>query len=219
MDEKQASSYELTFIVLENESDKEILEALQKANAKVTKNIDLGVKGLAFPIKKQKIGHYFSIKFDIAPSNFPDLEKSLKLIKPLIRYLIITALRFNAAKPVGNIRPAKSTEETAKEPKTQEEKQKITPEPAVKVPILEPEIIKPVVEEPKEESVKIEKIETEDKQPENQKTSKPAPTSKTVGVPTESVGTTKKPAATKPVKAVKIEASELNKTLEELVKE
>ena len=208
MNEKQTSSYELTFIVLENETDKGVLEILQKTDAKISKNIDLGVKQLAFPIKKQKAGHYFSVKFEVEPSKLPELEKSLKLEKSLIRYLVICALRFSAAKPTDNTRPTKPTDQTVKQPIILEEKGEKKPEEIIEpkaeikieTPEERPEIIKPVIETPKEEPVKIEKPEVVEKKIEL----KPA---------------TVKPSAKKPAKAVKVEASELDKTLEELVKE
>lgn len=87
--------YELT-LVLEPELDKEgkekLLQNLKKdlGKAKVSEEKDLGVKDLAYPIKKQKRGIFYWLTFAAEPEVLPDFEKKLKLEEKILRYLLIS---------------------------------------------------------------------------------------------------------------------------------
>jgi len=86
--------YELT-LVLEPELDKEgkekLLDKIKKLfeKAKVSEEKDWGVKDLAYPIKKQKRGIFYWLKFEAEPEILPDLNKKLKLEEKILRYLLV----------------------------------------------------------------------------------------------------------------------------------
>jgi small subunit ribosomal protein S6 len=48
-----------------------------------------GRRKLAYPIRKVNEGYYTYMNISIAPPALPELERSLKLMEPLMRYLII----------------------------------------------------------------------------------------------------------------------------------
>lgn len=55
----------------------------------VDSNAPWGRRRLAYPIRKVEEGYYSLMKMNIAPSALPELERNLKLMEPLLRYLII----------------------------------------------------------------------------------------------------------------------------------
>jgi small subunit ribosomal protein S6 len=86
--------YELTIILgtEENETStgKEQVEALLlKSEAATTKNDDLGIRDLAYAIRKRRKGHYYYYEFDAEPQNVFKLEEELKLTNPLLKHLLI----------------------------------------------------------------------------------------------------------------------------------
>lgn len=91
--------YELMFIVPGsiNETElpvvKEKVNALlAKASAKITKSEELGRKKLAYPIKQEVHGHYFSTKFDLEKKALKELSNQLQLTPEVLRFLITKAV-------------------------------------------------------------------------------------------------------------------------------
>lgn len=86
--------YELTVILgtEENESStgkEKVEELLKKSEAKISKNDDLGVRDLAYPIKKRAKGHYHYYEFEMDPESAYKMEEELRLANPLIKHLLI----------------------------------------------------------------------------------------------------------------------------------
>ena len=90
------AAYELVFIV-QPEMEEEPRNALV---AKVTQTIsDLkgtvqkvdpwGKRRLAYPIKKYREGFYVLVQMDMPPSAVRPLERAVKLLEDIIRYLIV----------------------------------------------------------------------------------------------------------------------------------
>ena len=48
-----------------------------------------GRRKFAYPIKKQREGHYVLLKFTIDPANIGELEGSLRLVEDVTRFLIV----------------------------------------------------------------------------------------------------------------------------------
>ena len=48
-----------------------------------------GRRKFAYPIKKQREGHYVLLKFTIDPANIGELESSLRLVEDVTRFLIV----------------------------------------------------------------------------------------------------------------------------------
>ena len=207
----QVTSYEITFIVKEDQKSDDIKKILLDSDAQITAEQDLGQRALAYEIKKATQGHYFRIVFDCDRETIKKIEKDLQRQSLALRFLIVTALR--KSKYTGERRLPEAT--AAK----QAEATKVELGKVVEKKAEEPKIETKIEE--KEE--KTEPVEIKDNVPDE-----PAEEKAETGVEVVAKPAVKKAAKTeKPVekpkrivrKATKAEASELDKKLEELVKE
>jgi len=87
--------YELIFIVhpdLEETATNEVVERVQgwitEAGGKINKVDPWGKRRLAYPIRKQNEGQYFFLLIQIAPSDIAELERNLRFLEPVMRFLI-----------------------------------------------------------------------------------------------------------------------------------
>lgn len=98
-------NYELYFILkssLEEQDIKKEIEALESTLKdigveKIQTKIQ-GPKKFAYPIKKQTIGHYVLVNFDLELENIKkiiNLEKKLNLSENVLRYLVINQTEYN----------------------------------------------------------------------------------------------------------------------------
>lgn len=207
----QATSYEITFIVKEDQKSDDIKKILSDSGVQITAEQDLGQRTLAYEIKKTTQGHYFRIVFDCDRETIKKIEKDLQRQNLALRFLIVTALR--KSKYTGERRPPEAT--AAK----QAEATKVELGKVVEKKVEEPEI-EAKIEEKAEKAEPVmaegsvpaepaeEKAETETKVVTKSAVKKAAKTEKPVEKPKRIVR-----------KATKAEASELDKKLEELVKE
>ena len=206
--------YEITLILTEGEKVSDI-EKIIKEFGEIKKSTDLQVKQFAYPIGKLTSGHYYATEFVADGANISKIAQELKAEKSIIRYLITKALR-KGPEPI-------RTGEWAKKPEAGENKElgiKNKESEAKTESTANEQPVKPTeIAEAKPEA-KIEEVKVE------------VPTNEVVGIPTESVGkpkdepkaedklVTKKPrTSVKRPKADKVSALELDKKLEELVKE
>jgi len=88
--------YELTIIAhptLEETALKEVVDRIQGwvsgAGGQVAKVDVWGKKQLAYPIRKQKEGLYVFFQIQIPPTFGIELERNLRLLEPVMRFLII----------------------------------------------------------------------------------------------------------------------------------
>ena len=87
--------YELIFIVhpdLEETATNEVVERVQgwitEAGGKINK-VDLwGKRRLAYPIRKQNEGQYFFFLVEMNPISVVEIERSLRFLEPVMRFLI-----------------------------------------------------------------------------------------------------------------------------------
>jgi small subunit ribosomal protein S6 len=87
--------YELIFIVhpdLEETATNEVVERVQgwitEAGGKINK-VDLwGKRRLAYPIRKQNEGQYFFLLIEMNPISVAEIERSLRFLEPVMRFLI-----------------------------------------------------------------------------------------------------------------------------------
>jgi small subunit ribosomal protein S6 len=87
--------YELIFIVhpdLEETATNEVVERIQgwitEAGGKINK-VDLwGKRRLAYPIRKQNEGQYFFLHVEIDPTSVAEIERNLRFLEPVMRFLI-----------------------------------------------------------------------------------------------------------------------------------
>ncbi|MBN2653323.1 MAG: 30S ribosomal protein S6 [Spirochaetales bacterium] len=88
--------YELTVILKKDEEDfKKGLElvknTLDKIEAKILKEEDLGVRDLAYLIKKEKKAHYYYFEVDALPESINTVNKVFNLSTDVLKYLYIAA--------------------------------------------------------------------------------------------------------------------------------
>jgi small subunit ribosomal protein S6 len=87
--------YELVFIVHPDLDDNAFKEVVEKVQGWVTdaggivSKVDLwGKRKLAYPIRKQKDGQYVLMKTQMEPGFTATLERNLRFLEPVIRFLI-----------------------------------------------------------------------------------------------------------------------------------
>jgi small subunit ribosomal protein S6 len=86
--------YELVFIVhpdLDENATNEVVERVKgwitEAGGTVEKVDPWGKRKLAYPIRKQNEGQYFLFKTQLSPSFVVELERNLRFIEPVMRFL------------------------------------------------------------------------------------------------------------------------------------
>ena len=92
------NKYELTLVLngkLEEDAKAAALEKVQgyitRFNGTVTNVDDWGKKRFAYDIQKMKEGFYYFIKFESEDRACPnELEASLRIYEPVVRYLIVS---------------------------------------------------------------------------------------------------------------------------------
>ena len=87
--------YELIFIVhpdLEETATNEVFERVQgwitEAGGTINKIDPWGKRKLAYPIRKQNEGQYFFLLVQIDPTFVVELERNLRFMEPVMRFLI-----------------------------------------------------------------------------------------------------------------------------------
>lgn len=64
-------------------------EFIKKSGGEILKIDNWGKKKLAYEVKKQKKGYYILLNFRMKPGTIGELERSLKLTDPVIKFLIV----------------------------------------------------------------------------------------------------------------------------------
>ena len=90
------NKYEVALVVTTLISDEEratfvehVKEYIVRRGGTVTDVEDWGKRKLAYEIQKQPEGYYYFVKVDAEPSMSVDLEKDLRIMENLLRYLIV----------------------------------------------------------------------------------------------------------------------------------
>ncbi len=89
------NTYELVVILTQklSEEDKKAtvvkISNLIKANGEVTSVDDMGVKKLAYEIKKESDGHYYLFNFMATPNSILELERVLRIDDSVLKYMTI----------------------------------------------------------------------------------------------------------------------------------
>lgn len=86
--------YELTVIFRANEEDftkgkQQVDELLNKTGVTVDSSDDLNVRMLAYPVEKEEKGHYLTYHITAQPEALPQLDKALKLMQPVLKFLVV----------------------------------------------------------------------------------------------------------------------------------
>jgi len=87
--------YELVFIVhldLDETATNEVVERVKgwitEAGGTVDEIDPWGSKKFAYPIRKQNEGQYFLLKTHMSPSFVSELERNLRFVEPVMRFLV-----------------------------------------------------------------------------------------------------------------------------------
>lgn len=84
-------NYEIGFLLKDEKDSKEILETLNRQQAKlINPEEHLSRIWLAYPIKKESFAFFGYIYFSANPNNLKEMERELKLNKKLLRFIIIS---------------------------------------------------------------------------------------------------------------------------------
>lgn len=88
--------YELTYIVHPDLDENALKDVIEKTSSWITESggevlkIDLwGRRKLAYPIRKQNEGQYVYTEVKMEPQFCRQLERNLRLLEPVMRYLLI----------------------------------------------------------------------------------------------------------------------------------
>ena len=87
--------YELIFIVhpdLDETATTEVVDRVKgwitEAGGTIDKTTPWGKRKLAYPIRKQNEGQYFFLNVQMAPSFVTEMERNLRLLESVMRFLI-----------------------------------------------------------------------------------------------------------------------------------
>ena len=89
------NSYESVIIINPNVDEEKIKEITSKVetlinnNGKVTKVDELGIKKLAYEIKKCKEAYYFIFYFESDPTFITELERTYKITDEIIKFITV----------------------------------------------------------------------------------------------------------------------------------
>lgn len=88
--------YENIMIIDPNLNDKEIEKAVErvkdvinKSGGEILKSEKLGLKKLAYDVKKQKKGSYILLLLKAPPTTILELERFYKVFDPILKFLIV----------------------------------------------------------------------------------------------------------------------------------
>lgn len=88
--------YEIVYIFRSSLTSEEIDGKLERFHALLTEQTGQisavehwGKRQLAYPIGKERNGHYVVAQFEVEPASLPEFERLLKLDEDLLRYLIV----------------------------------------------------------------------------------------------------------------------------------
>lgn len=90
------SFYELVFIVKQDVSASHVeqvandfISTIKENGGEVTKTEFCGLRYLAYPIKKNRRGHYVLLNISLEPGKLQELERKLRLNEDILRSLIV----------------------------------------------------------------------------------------------------------------------------------
>ena len=90
MEEKNIKTYEIGFLVKEENNADEIIKVINDYKANITNKSQVKKIQLAYPIKKETSAYFGYIHFSISPENIIKLNDSLKINSKILRFLITT---------------------------------------------------------------------------------------------------------------------------------
>lgn len=114
--------YELAFFlsssISENEKEEKlnnILKLIEELKGTILETVPLELKALAYPIKKETSGYFGVVKFKLDGSLMEELNKQLKLLPEMLRFLIVKKEEIKKPVPLKKMEKEKTKVETKKE--------------------------------------------------------------------------------------------------------
>ena len=89
------NKYETVVIMDSKITDEERNQAINKIytyisdNGKITNKEELGLKRLAYEVKKQKEAFYYVIYFEMKPENIVELEKRYRIADEVLKFIVV----------------------------------------------------------------------------------------------------------------------------------
>lgn len=90
------NKYELVLVLpgsldadLQNELSKKLKQTITSVGGVVVKENDWGTKHLAYPVKHEQSGHYFSWDLELSGSAVREMRRLLNFETKLLRYLLL----------------------------------------------------------------------------------------------------------------------------------
>ncbi|NMB61762.1 MAG: 30S ribosomal protein S6 [Chloroflexi bacterium] len=89
-------TYELMVIIHPDLDDEAVNQAMDKiknwietGKGKITEIQEWGKRRLAYPIQKQYEGLYYLLNLELDPANNAELERNIRILEPVMRYMLI----------------------------------------------------------------------------------------------------------------------------------
>lgn len=89
-------TYEMVVIIHPDLDDEAVNESLDKikgwikaGNGTITEVQEWGKKRLAYPIQKQYEGLYYLLNLELNPAENEELERNIRILEPVMRYMLI----------------------------------------------------------------------------------------------------------------------------------
>lgn len=163
-------TYETTFILGPQADEatfdqqvKAVSDIITNNQGKIHKEERIGIRRLAFPIKKYTQGYYTRFIYDANNTVLNEMDRFFKLEEPYIRFL--TVIHEGKSEPFEELIPRHKRE--------QRDKVKAEPKPEVKV--VEPQVVESTETLAEEKEVPVKPETSEPESPEADKVSDPEP--------------------------------------------
>ncbi|MDP2930444.1 MAG: 30S ribosomal protein S6 [bacterium] len=105
-------NYELTYIVsgqmpeeAAGKTSQQISDFIQSKQGLILENSSLQKINLAYPIKKESTAWFQTVYFGLDTEFAPELEKTVKEMKDVLRYLFLKKMPYKAPKPMRRRKP------------------------------------------------------------------------------------------------------------------
>jgi small subunit ribosomal protein S6 len=82
-------TYELTILLTDETEFDNIKKLITEHAGKVTKEVALGKKTLAYAIKKQRAAYFFTWTIDMPQNQVTEFRKKLNFNEKILRYLLL----------------------------------------------------------------------------------------------------------------------------------
>ncbi len=193
---KKLNNFEITYLTSEEDTEKIIENIIINSGGIIFSTEFLGKKRLAYKIRKQEFANIYTIRFQIAPDVILTVNKLIQDNPITIRHLIIAKKVLTSIAPVNTDKKDKSSQEMTLEKPTKTEDKKLSeekksPKPQTKTKATE------------DKKAKVDTLET----------------SKETKKVTKDKKITKKPAKTTKDEDTKSRLAELDKKLDEILKD